>query len=112
VVKALIEIVRDLSFMHMTPCGSDDSVDKLKSFIGMSWAVGRYWGLLLRHCYASDIMHGSIIREILKNSICACVGMGGLGGGRVFGYVHVYVSKALSSAESLDTSPSSVASRL
>jgi hypothetical protein len=32
VVNALIEIVWDLSFMHMTPCGSDDSVDKLQRY--------------------------------------------------------------------------------
>lgn len=78
----------------------------------MSWAVGRYWGLLLRPCYASDTMQGIIIREIVKNSISGCVGVGGLGGGREFGCVHVCVSKALSSAESLDTSLSSVASSL
>jgi hypothetical protein len=80
VVNALIEIVWDLSFLHMTPCGSDDSVDKLKSLIGMSWAVGRYWGLLLRHCYASDIMQGSIIWEIFKKKhLCMC-GCGWIGG--------------------------------
>ena len=78
-VNALIEILRDLSFLHRAPCGSDDLVGKLKCLIGMSWVVGRYWGLLLRPCYASDIVQGSIVREIVTNSICTCVGVGCMG---------------------------------
>jgi hypothetical protein len=85
VVNALIEIVWDLSFVHMTPCGSDDSLGKLKSLIGMRWAAGRFGGF----CWGL-VMQGSIIREIVKNSICTCVGVGGWGGDEV-GYVHVCV---------------------